>query len=194
MSPLLPLWLRQLPWSGNNVGGLPAFTCSLDQSVLNRQSETVCETVDQIMWCLCCKTMPHGFQMTPSESQIIVHGLHGLAPYLHVACYPLWTHLIRFFIYSIHSSHMGSFLSAEAPPGCSWPIACPGHLFFNTVPQTSVWLTSQVFSVRPFPATRPPNPRPSPHTYYPSMLCFSILSVLNIIFVLIILVIVCLLY
>lgn len=54
--------------------------------------------------------LPHGFQMTPSESQVIIHGLHGLAPYLGVACYPLWAHLIRFFIYSIHSSHMGSFM------------------------------------------------------------------------------------
>ena len=75
------------------------------------------------------------------------------------------------------------FCSAEAPPGCSWPTACPGHLFWNTRLQISVWLSSQVFSARPFPATRPLNPRPSPHIYYSSMLCFSILSILNILYI-----------
>ena len=76
------------------------------------------------------------------------------------------------------------FCSAEAPPGCSWPTACPGCLFWNTLPQTSVWLTFQVFSARPFPATRPPNPRPSPHIYNSSsLLCFSFLSVLSILYI-----------
>lgn len=118
MSALLPLWLRQPPWSGSNLGSLslpsPVAFISLFSTGNQRQSVK--------LWIRSCDSsaanpLPHGFQMIPSKSQVIIHGLRGLAPCLRVTCYPLWAHLIRFFIYCIHSSHMGSFLFCGSSSG-----------------------------------------------------------------------------
>lgn len=149
---------------------------------------------------------PHGFQITPSESQVIIHGLPGLASHLHVACYALRLHLIHFLFIPSSAATLAPFRSSEAPPGCSCPTALPWLLPLLECSSSEVCMAHCLTLLLSFlkssqrGLSQPLYPKPQtlpPYLLFLFMLCFPLSTyqyITSFIFVLIFVIIACLLY
>lgn len=160
------------------------------------QSETFFENFNQVTWVLCCKP-PTPTPWFPDHTK----WKSGYYPWSTWSSLPPPCGLLRtqtsshsFSIYSVQRGHTGSFqvfgssFRMFLPHNFALAVASSGMLFLRSLHGSlshSSSVISQVFSARPFPATLPQTPDPTPILTIPLHVLFSPqhLSVYNILYI-----------